>query len=67
MLATIDRMFENEKIIRIYSYYSFYSWNTRQMHFKTKISQPTGYESKVSKRIAKITLLGFFQRKAFKF
>ena len=31
------------------------------------VTQSTGYESKVSKRIAKITLLEFFQRKAFKF
>ena len=37
MKDTIDKMFINEKIIRIYSFYPFLPWNTRQMHFKMKI------------------------------
>ena len=34
MQATINTMFVNEKIIRIYLFCPFSTWNTRQMHFK---------------------------------
>jgi len=34
MQDTIDTMFVNEKIIRIYSFCPFSTWNTRHMHFK---------------------------------
>ena len=45
MKDTIDTMLINEKIIRIYSFYPFSSWNTRKMlllrKILTKTSQPT--------------------------
>ena len=34
MLATINIMFVNEKIMRIYSFCPFSTWNTRQMHLR---------------------------------
>ena len=44
MWATIDTMYLNEKIIRIYLFCPFLPLNTRQMHFKwsivTKSSHP---------------------------
>ena len=45
MLATTHTMFENEKIIRIYSFCPFSSWNTRQMQFKRSIVTKPSYPS----------------------
>ena len=37
MQATINTMFVNENILRIYSLCPFSPWNTRKMHFKRSI------------------------------
>jgi len=37
MQATIDTLFVNEKVIKIYSFRPFSLWNTRQMHLKVSI------------------------------
>ena len=37
LLATIHTMFINKKIIRIYLFCLFSTWNTRQMYFKRSI------------------------------
>ena len=51
MQATINTMFVNEKIIRIYLFCPFSTWNTRQMHFKriiaTKSSHPPPWPLKI--------------------
>ena len=52
--TTIHTMFVKGKIIRIYSFCPFSTWNTRQMHFKRsncdKISHPPPLPLKISHR-----------------
>ena len=43
MLATIDTMFVNKKIIRIYLFCPFSPRNTRQMYFKRSIVTKTSH------------------------
>ena len=48
MQDTIDTMFVDEKIIRMYSFCAFSPWNTRQMNFKICIVTKTSHTPPLS-------------------